>query len=244
MDQVKDVNRYDNDCLDLFMHRNMVSDIDVTSMMLGKIKEGNIVLNLGVRQDVLTSYIVRVWNGFAISLNPSAKIIKFVKRGIHDIGSQRRALLLQASVGHIPLRKECIDIVISMFTTRGQVLEEARPLFQECNRVLTKTGRFVLVDWVFDPKNEIQDILLELREIATEKRGVEERLFNYKDYCEVLEKTGFDIEEIRFFTRNVSLERFNSLDDKRAIDLLEELSKVDLRDLQIKLALISSRVKR
>ncbi|UCD72532.1 MAG: hypothetical protein JSW01_03505, partial [Candidatus Bathyarchaeota archaeon] len=63
MDRSKEVDQYRHGCLDRRMPWDMVSEIDVTSVVMGKVREGNIVLNLGPRQEVLASYVIRVWNG-------------------------------------------------------------------------------------------------------------------------------------------------------------------------------------
>ncbi len=182
MDQSKSANRQGYDSPDRRMNWSMVSDIDVASIVMGKVSEGSMVLNLGIRQEVLASYIIRVWNGFVISVDTSGKILESVKKKIDEIGSQRRAFLLQASVDHLPLREECVDAIISMFTTHDSLREEVLQLFQEFKRVLLKTGRFVLVeDWAFEPKSKVEHALLDLREMLAEKEGVEEYPFCYKN---------------------------------------------------------------
>jgi SAM-dependent methyltransferase len=226
------------------MHWDMVSEIDVTSVVMGKIREGNIVLNLGLRQKVLTSYVIRVWNGFAISVNASRRILESVRKKIDETGSQRRAFLLQASVDHLPLRGECIDAVISIFTTQSLLREEALQLLQEFKRVLIKTGRFVLVEWVFEPKSNDNHANLELREILTEKKGLREHSLDYKEYCQILNMTGFEIEEIRFLPRRIYLKGSDAVGEEETIELLQKLDKMDSGQLQINLVLISSRVKR
>jgi SAM-dependent methyltransferase len=244
MDQPKDVNQYKYDCLDQRMHWGMISEIDVTSVVMGKISEGNIVLNLGLRQEVLASYVIRVWNGFTINVDTSIRILESVKKKIDETGSRRRAFLVQASVDHLPLRGECVDVVISMLTTQGLLREEVLPLFQEFKRVLIKTGRFVLVEWVFELKSDVEYTLLELREIIGEKDEVGEYPFDYKEYCQILNRAGFEIEEIRFLPRRISLKRFDALREEKAIELLQNLDRMDSGQLQVNLALISSRVKR
>lgn len=245
MDQSKGVNRHRYDSLDQPVNWSMVSDIDVASIVMGKVNEGSIVLNLGIRQEVLASYIVRVWNGFAISIDTSGMILESVKRKIDETGSQRRVFLLQASVNHLPLREECVDVIIAMFTTNDSLRERVLQLFQEFKRVLIKTGRFVLVeDWAFEPKSKVEHALLNLREMLAKKEGVGEYPFCYKEYCQLLNKSGFEIEEIRFLPRGISLKRFNVLREAKAIELLQNLGRMDSEQLQINLTLISSRVKR
>ncbi len=59
-----------------------------------------------------------------------------------------------------------------------------------------------------------------------------------------MNKAGFEIEEIRFLPRRISLKRFDALREAKAIELLKNLGRMDSEQLQINLALISSRVKR
>lgn len=244
MDRSKEADQYKYGCLDRRINWNMVSEIDVTSIVMGKVREGDIVLNLGLRQEILASYIIRVWNGFVISIDTSRRTLESVRKKIDETGSQRRVFLLQAFVDRLPLRGECVDIVIAMFATQGLLREEALQLLQELKRVLIKTGRFVLVEWVFEPKSNDKRTNPELREMLAEKKKIEEHSLDYKEYCQILNMAGFEIEEIRFLPRRISVKGSDLFREEEKIELPQKLDKKDSGQLHISLALISSRVKR
>ncbi len=223
----------------------MASDYDVISVQMGKIREGGVVLNIGVGIGVFASYVTRVWNTFTIGVDISKKALEATKRRVEETGVKRRVFLLLASTSHLPLRGEDVDTGVSMFTMRGLTQEGVLEVFQEIRRVLKKNGKYVLVeDWAFHPKRQEEYALLELRRMLAKREETGEYCLNYREYTKILKHAGFEIEEIRFLPNRVFLETFDILQGERAEDLLQIVGKVGLSQLQTPLTLIGSKVKR
>jgi len=222
----------------------MASDYDVISVQMGKIREGNIVLNIGVGLGVFASYVSRVWNAFVIGVDASVGFLESAKKRTGESGAWRRVLLLHSSADHLPLRGVCIDAAVSILSIQDLPPDVTLQVFREIRRVLTRRGRFVLVeDWAFDPKSRVEYALLELRRILDRRMGERKYRLNYKEYVEILRRAGFEIEEIRFLPRRIYPERLEAPDD-RAGELLRVVREQGSSPLHVNLTLISSRVKR
>jgi len=231
------------------MGLNGVSDHDVIAVQMMKVREGSIILSIGVGIGVFTSYVARVWNANAIGIDNSERLLEAAKRRTDESGVQRRVLLLHADSDRIPLRDGCVDAAISILTMHSLPPERVLQVFRELRRVLANEGRFVLVeDWASDPKSELEHALLELIKMPVRSEGKSEYRLNYRDYVEILRRGGFEIEEIRFLPRKVFLhkllDRFKSLEQGRATELLRTVSGWDSNSIQVDLTLISSRARR
>ena len=228
---------------------NVASDYDVISVKMLAVREGNIILNIGVGLGVFSSYAARVWNAYTIGIDTSERFLEVAKRRMSEAGVQRRVLLLHADGNRIPLRDGCVDAAISILTMHNLPLEKMLQVFRELRRVLVNGGRFVLVeDWASDPKSEVQHALLELMKVLARSGKLCEYRLNYRDYVEILRKAGFEIEEIQFLPRKVFphklLDRAKSLEHDRATELLRTVSDQGSNSIQVDLTLISSRAKR
>jgi len=238
-----------DDTWEVQMGLNMTSDHDVISVQMMRVREGSIVLSIGVGQGVFTSYVARVWNAYAICIDTSERFLEAAKRRTSEAGVQRRVLLTHASGDRIPLRDGCIDAAISILTMHSLPPERIAQVFQELRRVLVKRGRFILVeDWASDPKCEVEHTLLELMRMPVRSGERSEYRLNYRDYVEILRRSGFEIEEIRFLPRRIFphrlLDRFKSLKQGKAVELLQTVRDWGSNPIQVDSTLISSRAKR
>jgi len=239
------VNHQWDDSAEHRMQREITSNHDVISVQMGRIREGSVVLNVGVGAGVFTSYVARVWNAFIIGVDTSKKFLESAKKRTEEAGVQRRVFLLLASADHLPLRGERIDTTVTMLSLYGLAQEKILEVFREIGRVLAKKGIYVLVeDWAFDPKSKVEFALLELRKILDKKRGIGEYCLNYREYAEILRQAGFEIGEIRFLPREVSMEIISVLREEGMEELLQIVDEEDSNPLQTTLTLISSKVKR
>ena len=228
-----------------WMQGEMTSNYDVISVQMGRISEGSVVLNVGVGPGIFASYVTRVWNAFVIGVDTSKRFLESAKKRAEEAGVQRRVFLLLASADHLPLRGRRIDAAASMFTLYGLAQEKIFEVFREVGRVLAKNGTYVLVeDWAFEPKSKVEFALLELRRILDKKEGSGKYCLNYREYAKVLRQAGFEIEEIRFLPRKVSMEIFNILREEVVEELLQIVSEEGSTPPQTNLILISSKVKR
>ncbi len=227
------------------MHQDMVSDYDIVSIRMGNVREGNMVLAAGVGTRNLAPYLTRVWNVFSISVDASERVLETVNRRTHEKGDPRRAFLLRASTNCLPIREKQFNAVISISAINDLSADEILRVFQEFARVLTEEGRFVLVeDWAFDPKSQAQQTLLELRSLFMKRMGRRQRQLNHREYADILQKAGFEIEQKQFLPKEISLREFDILKGEKAKELLQTVDECDPSQLHTMLTVIGSRVKR
>ena len=198
----------------------------------------SLVLDVGL--GVFATYLVEAKQSMVVGLDVSKRLLCIAKDGIKGADASNRLFLILGSADFLPLRDACFDGATSMLTIHHLPPPRIQESFKEIQRVLKKGGRFILAeDWAYEPKNEFQRIVLELRRLLM-LTETEEYHQEYREYVAMLENAGLRVVDVQFRPRPVLLSRFEHLTNERTHKLLRRARQFDERDQLVDTTIISS----
>ena len=199
--------------------------IEGTVLLLLKAASKKLLLDASVGFGEFAVRTASSENTKIVKLDFSKESLRKTKSKITKMDLQDKIYLVAASVDHLPFKDTCFEGVTLFYSLHHFYPTVVENTLKEVHRVLKKKGRFVAVeDWAYEPRNEFQFLMLELRRIILEKEPkVPYR--TYYDYIETMEKTNLQIFSAELYSRKVQLPPIDQLESKRALELVKKARK-------------------
>ncbi len=218
--------------------KSWMKEIDETVLNLLEVGPDSLVLDVGVGPGIFATHLAKMKLSEVVGLDISKKFLNIAKNKIKTTSFSNRVLLVVASADSLPLRKSIFDAATSMVTIHHLPPSRVQESFREIQRVLKEEGKFVLVEsWAYEPRNEFQRIVLELRRML-EKTETEEYHLEYWSYIKMIEKAGLKILGTHFQPRPPYLSRFERLTDEKARKLLNQAKQFNKREQYVDMTII------
>jgi ubiquinone/menaquinone biosynthesis C-methylase UbiE len=196
--------------------------IEGTVLLLLKIKPKKMLLDASIGFGEFAIHAASSEKIRIVKLDLSKESLKITKNKIKKLSLQDRIYPVAGSVDFLPFKDSCFDGATLFYSLHHFYPAIVEKSLKEFNRVLKKRSRLVTVeDWAYEPRNEFQFLMLELRKIMLENEPkVPYR--TYSSYIETIEKANLQIFSVEIYTRQAQLPTLEQLENKKAIKLIKK----------------------
>ncbi len=214
-------------------------EVDQRVLVLLNVNADHMVLEIGVGPGLLAIHLAKEMQLKIVGLDFSKQFLNIAKDKVKKANVSDRIFLILGSADLLPLRGSSFDAAFCLYTIHHLPPPGIKEAFRETHRVLKDEGRFVLVEnWGYEPKNEFQRIMLELRRLLMSVE-VEEWHLKYSKYIAMLERAGLKTSDVQFIPREVYLSRFEHMPNE-AQKLLQKAKRFDVKERFVDVAIIRS----
>lgn len=215
-------------------------EVDQRVPVLLDVNAGHRVLDIGVGPALLAIHLAKERQPTIVGLDFSKQFLNIAKDKVKRANVSDQNFLILGSADFLPLRGSSFDAAFCIHTIHHLPPPGIKEALRETHRVLKEKGKFVLVEnWGYEPKNEFQRIMLELRRLLMSVE-VEEWHLKYSKYIVMLQKVGLKTFNVQFIPREVHLSRFERIPNEKAQKLLQKAKRFDEKEHFVDVAIISS----
>lgn len=215
-------------------------EVDQRVPVLLDVNAGHRVLDIGVGPALLAIHLAKERQSTIVGLDFSKQFLNIAKDKVKRANVSDQIFLILGSADFLPLRGSSFDAAFCIHTIHHLPPPGIKEALRETHRVLKEKGKFVLVEnWGYEPKNEFQRIMLELRRLLMSVE-VEEWHLKYSKYIVMLQKVGLKTFNVQFIPREVHLSRFERIPNEKAQKLLQKAKRFDEKEHFVDVAIISS----
>lgn len=220
--------------------RGWKREIDEKVSPLLDVDSSHAVLEIGVGPGFFAVHLAKERKPTIVGLDFSKQFLNIAKEEVKRADVSDRVFLILGSADFLPLKGSSFDAAVEVHTIHHLPPPRIEESFREIHRVLRDGGRFVLSeDWAFEPRNEFQGIMLELRRLLYSVE-VEEWHLKYSEYIAMLEKAGLRTYNVQFHPHKVPLSRFECIPNEKAQKLLQKAKQFDAKERFVDVTIISS----
>lgn len=220
--------------------RGWKREIDERVSALLDVDSSHTVLEIGAGPGFFAIHLAKERKPRIVGLDFSKQFLNIAKDKVKRANVSDQIFLILGSADFLPLRGSSFEAAFCIHTIHHLPPPGIREAFRETHRVLKDEGRFALVEnWGYEPRNEFQRIMLELRRWLYLVE-VEEWHLKYSEYVAMLKRAGLKTFNIQLIPREVHLSRFERIPNEKAQKLLQKAKRFDEKERFVDVAIISS----
>ena len=215
-------------------------EVDQRVAVLLNVKADHMVLEIGVGPGLSAIHLAKERQPTIVGLDFAKRFLNIAKDKVKKANVSDQIFLILGSADFLPLRSSSFNAAFCVHTIHHLPPSGIKEAFLETHRVLKDEGRFALVEnWGYEPKNEFQRIMLELRRLLMTFE-LEEWHLKYSEYIAMLKKAGLKTFNVQFVPREIHLSRFERIPNEKAKKLLQKAKRFEEKERFVDAAIISS----